>query len=168
MIDFLPLEEKNKILLEGRIKSVCVIFILFSVYLIFSMIFLLPTMYYLNKEAEKLEEKTGPAKQTVEIFKSLNGFYAGKFYFAGIIEKISGIFPSGTYLTNLSIIPIVDKEDKITGFNVSAMGFSPSREKLIELKANVQKEGSFKGVNFLMENWTKPNDIDFSFSFKIS
>lgn len=168
MIDFLPPEEKNKILLEKRIRSVCIIFILFSVYLIFLMMFLLPTMYYLNKEAEKLEDETSPAKQTVEILKSLNGFYAGKFYFAGIIEKISGVFPSGTYLTNLAIVPTVDEENKIADFNISAMGFSPSREKLIELKENVQKERGFKNVNFLMENWTKPNNVDFSFSFQIS
>lgn len=98
-------------------------------------------------------------------FEKLNAFYKQKIYVSEVLEKISQLLPDKVYLTNFSFSPDLALEN--IGFNVYIAGFSPTREELLQLKTNIEKEESFKEVSFPLTNWVRATNIDFSLSFKI-
>ncbi len=82
-----------------------------------------------------------------------------------VLEKISKLLPSGTYLTNFNLNLPPKKEEFWA--QISLSGFSESREVLLSFKENLEKEAEFAEVYFPPENWVKPSDINFTVTFKL-
>jgi Tfp pilus assembly protein PilN len=177
MINLLPPAEKEELLLREQQNLVLILGILFLSFLISLSLILLSIKISLSgdleiqkmilKEMEKeislnqeLEEKIKNSNQALS---NLNSFYQSQSNLTQILEKISGLLPSGTYLTNLNINPL----QKEKGMQISLSGFCPNREILLSFKENLEKEGSFSEIYFSPENWVKPNDINFNVTFKI-
>lgn len=107
--------------------------------------------------------------------KELKSFYQKKVGLAKILEKISQNLPQEAYLTNLSIVLSFPKEKKEESasaeekpyFQVSLSGFISTREKLFDLKKNLEKEEIFRAIYFPPANWVKPGDINFFLTFEI-
>lgn len=189
MINLLPPEVKKEILLERKKRVVLLnwILVLLFLVLLFFMMFLMK--FYLQIQTADLKVQLENNKQILErnvnkeilneinlfnlSFEKLNAFYRQRIYISEILEKIAQILPDKVYLTNFSVSPNLvrknanDALNKLVGFNVYVAGFSPTREELLQLKANIEKEKSFKEVLFPLTNWVKSTNIDFSLSFKI-
>ena len=177
MINLLPPEQKEELLLRERQNIILILGILFLSFLISLSLILLSIKISFSGDSEiqkiileerkkevsfdkELEEKI---KNSNQVLSNLNSFYQSQFNLTQILEKISGLLSSGIYLTNLNLNPL-EKEKEV---QVSLSGFSESREILLSLKENLEKEAEFTRVYFPPENWVKPNDINFIVTFKI-
>ena len=177
MINLLPSAEKKELLLRERQSLILILGILFLSFLISLSLILLSIKISLSgdleiqkmtlKDKEKeisfnqeLEEKI---KNSNRVLSNLDSFYQSQFNLTQILEKISGLLPSGTYLTNLNLNPLQTEK----GIQVSLSGFCPNREILLSFKENLEREGSFSEIYFPPENWLKPIDINFNVTFKI-
>lgn len=175
MINLLPSQEKEILRQEEKYKLVLILGTLFLIFLICLILILLSIRIsfsgqlnvqkiLLNQKEESfkkspsqnLEEKIVSFNQT---FSELSSFYSSRSNMVDILEKISQDLPYGVYLTNFNF----DSETR----QISLSGFSPSREILLELKENLEKEENFQEIYFFPSNWVKPNDIDFVVNFKI-
>lgn len=186
MINLLPPEVKKEILLETKKRVVLSNWILVLLFLGLLLLAMFLIKFYIQKQTVSLmagdkqfSEISRNEKIINEIdsfnlfFEKLNQFYGQKIYISEILEKISKVLPDKIYLTDFSVSPdliLENKDDelkKLVGFNVSVSGFSPTREELLQLKANVEKDESFNGLSFPLTNWVKSKNIDFSLSFKV-
>ncbi len=157
MINLLPPEEKSKILINAKIKVVAILWFLILFFIFCLLVFLIFINLYIKIQ---LNAQRAKADQIMEFsFKAeafdlekkialldsdvveINKFYENRVYFSEIFNKISAVMPGNIYFTNLT----ADK--KKGGVEVSISGFSPSRETLLELKKNIDKESDyFKNV----------------------
>jgi len=179
MINLLPPKEKETLIQEENWKLVSILGIviisaLFSLLLIlFSIEIKIASQAESQKilliqeqkkiettEMKELQEKISLANRT---FSNLNSFYQGQIYFTEILERISKTLPPKTYLTNLSITPLNEKE-----LDIRLSGFSPTWEILLEFKENLEKETTIKEIYFPPSIWIKPTDINFNITFKIT
>lgn len=182
MINLLPPQEKEKLLLEKK-KILITILLILVLYFLFCLIFILFSIKVYSQiqiefqEALLLRTEKGLGESEIKNFQEkiketnstltkINSFYQQQIYFSEILERISKTLPQETYLTNFSTA-FYTKEKEETGIKFSLSGFAPTRENLIEFKENLEKEEGFKEIYFPPTNWVKPTDIDFSLSFKI-
>jgi len=180
MINLLPLREKKEIEMEENWKIVLilgfsVLVFLFSLFLILFSIKIhisnktaAQKILLEQKEAElktpqmqRLEEKI---KQSNLIFAELKSFYQQAPNLTEAIERISKALPQGVNLTNLSLTSQLPERQEL---ECRLLGFSSSREVLVEFKENLEKDNNFKNVYFPPINWIKPIDIDFTATFQI-
>ena len=177
MINLLPPKQKGELLLREQQGLILILGILFLSFLLSLSLILLSIKISLSgnleiqkmtlEEREKeisfnqeLEEKI---KNSNQLLSDLTSFYQSQFNLTQILEKISGLLPSGTYLTNLNLNPLQTEK----GIQVSLSGFCPNREILLSFKENLEREGSFSEIYFPPENWLKPKDINFIVTFKL-
>jgi len=190
MINLLPKEDKKTLLVERNKKItvilcflllffiVCLILILFSIKIYVNgqintkKIFLAESEKQLfQSETQELENKI---KMANDSFKKLDDFYNRSIYFSEILQKISSIFPSTFYATNVSI-RISAEEIKENFENpksavrverkvlVNISGFASTREELLVFKENLEK--SFENVVFPPSNWVDKKNINFYVTF---
>ena len=174
MINLLPPQQKEELLEEEKYNLVLILGILFLIFLVSLILILFSIKIFISGETDvqrillsaeekrfkesqiqNLEEKIDASNQTLS---KLNLFYQNQLNLTETLEKISGTLPPGTYLTTLN-------------FNlaqISLSGFSPTREILLELKENLEKEKIFGEIYFPPSNWVKPTDIDFSVTLRIT
>ncbi len=176
MINLLSPKEKIVLIQEENQKLILILgIILFLALFCFALILLSIKIYISGElEAQKifLEQKKLDSSSTQEIeqeikdqdlsFSDLKTFYEKDFRKSEILERLSQKLPSSTYLTNFSLL--TKKESELS---VSLSGFSPDRDILLEFKKNLESEDMFQEVDFPPPNWVKPNDIEFSASFKV-
>ncbi len=180
MINLLPPKEKEEILQEENWK----LFMILGMILLFFLISLLLILFSIKifiageVEAQKIlfveREKEFKNTQMQNLqnnltafnkkLSQLDSFYQNQSNFSEILEEISKTLPPEVYLDNLSIIPQGGENE---GFKCSISGFSPSRQILLILKDNLEKEKNFQEVYFSPSNWVKPTDINFTISFKV-
>lgn len=181
MINLLPLKQKAQLELEDRWKNILILgFLIFSFLICLSLIMALVNISIANQkenqkpfiETKRMQVENPSNHQLREelaefnsILVSLNSLYEKPFNLTAIIEKVDSLVPSGTYLTNIDFGLITASKSEYEAY-VSLSGFSPSREDLYELKANMEQE--FLGVNFPASNWLKPVNIDFKADFKLN
>lgn len=175
MINLLPPQQKQLLLQEERFREVLILgtIIIFSLFA-FGFILFFIKFDLRNKVLDQreilLEKKTefeaSEIKDLEKEIESLNKtlseltpLYQEKSYLTDVTEALSQTVPSGLYFTNLSF----NKEKN----EFSLSGFSPTREKLIEFKKNLEQNGNFKEIYFPPSNWIEPINIDFSANVKI-
>ncbi len=182
MINLLPSEYKKEIIQEESWKLIMNWGMLILAFLVcFSLIlFSIKIFIFGEVEAQKIlfrqkeEELQTPQMQSLQrslvdfnqtLF-NLNSFYKNQFRLSEPLEKVSAVFPSGVYLTNLSVSPHPETEE---GYRATCnlSGFSPTRDKLLALKENLGKEGYFEEIDFPPANWMKAASINFTASFKV-
>lgn len=179
MINLLPPEEKIALIREEQLKLVLIlgivflsallslILILFSIKIYISgqtnsekIIFNQEEKKFKSAEFQKLQEEIILTNKTLS---DLNSFYQNQINFTEILEKISGILPSGVYLTTLSL------SSSGSGIlDCSVSGFAPTREVLLDFKDNLESIEIFKEFYFPLTNLVKSTNIDFNLSFKIT
>jgi Tfp pilus assembly protein PilN len=180
MINLLPPEKKEELLREKRLRLMTILGISLLFFLVcFSLIlFSIKTFVGGEVEAQKIlfeqreKELRNPQMQALEenlvsfnlVLSKLESFYHSQTKLNEILEKISEIIPSEIYLTNLSIVPSSEKTSRI---KCDLSGFSPTREKLLELKGNLEDEESFEGVSLPPASWVEATDINFIATFRI-
>ena len=195
MINLLPSEQKEKLLLEKK-KRLMTALLALVFYFLFCLIFILFSIKAYAKIQLEIQEATllmtekGLGESEIKNFQEeinetnltlakIDSFYQQQICFSEILEKISEILPQEIYLTNfsgafytksrvLSAEKAKAKDKQETGIKFSLSGFALTREALIELKKNLEKEQDFKEIYFPPTNWVKPADIDFSLSFKVN
>jgi Tfp pilus assembly protein PilN len=175
MINLLPQEQKQVILLEEKFKLVLILGIIILAFLVSFIFILISIKISLSAEMEtqkinfeqKEKELKVPALQDIEnkiteanaAFSQLDSFYHGQRDSIAVFEKIFNALPPSIYLDNLSFNSVSSQ--------VFIAGFSPSREILLQLKENLEKETSFSGVYFPPTDWIEPVNINFSLNFKM-
>jgi len=179
MINLLPSVEKEEIFLRERLSLVLVLAILFFSFLVslFLILFSIKTSLLGDLEVQKMffketEKEISSRKDLEEIiknsnltFSNLDSFYQKELNLTQVLEKIAKLLPAGAYLTNFNFNLPSKKEAFLA--QISLSGFSESREILLSLKENLEKEAEFTGVYFPPENWVKPSDINFTVTFKL-
>jgi Tfp pilus assembly protein PilN len=181
MINLLPQENQREISQEQNWKMIMILGILVLVFLICLSLILFSIEAFVSAdvEAQKIQfqerEKVlnSPGMRSLEsdlaefnkkIFQ-LESFYRNQLNISDSLAKISTVFPSGTYLNNLSI-NLQPNENGPMEASCNLSGFSSTRENLLVLKANLEKEESFKDVYFPPADWMNATSINFTASFK--
>jgi Tfp pilus assembly protein PilN len=179
MINLLPPFQKEELEREEHLKSILISGVVFLAFLcsFFLILFSIKNILLARLEIQKiiLEQE----KKQLEIFRIENlegdikkynlqlsklvSFYQNQVPFTEALEKISQTIPPNAYLTNLSL-NLVSEEKYIA--KVSLSGFCPSREELIQLKENLEKEKSFAEIDFPTSNWLSPESFVISFKIK--
>jgi Tfp pilus assembly protein PilN len=183
MINLLPPENKKEIIQEENWKQVMILGTLVLVFLVCLTLILFSIKTFISGEVEaekilfkqKEKELQTSQMQTLQhnltafnqtLFQ-LESFYQNQFNSSEILEKISATIPSGVYLTDLSINNNYQQKEKIWKKTCNLAGFSSTREKLLEFKQNLEKEGNFEEIYFPPNSWMKANDINFTINFKL-
>lgn len=170
MINLLPLQQKEELNQEEKLKLILILGIVISAFLIsltlilFSIKITILGQVQIQKISLEQREKEFKSAQIQELEKrigdynsilsALDSFYDQNLNLTEILEKTSKTLPAGTYLTTFNFNP--------TTLEISLSGFCPNREILLEFKENLEKEEKFEKVYFPPANWVNPTDINFS------
>lgn len=175
MINLLPIQQKEELILEEKFKLVLILGIIILVSIISLVLILfsikisilgaleIQKIYLEQKEKElkiaKIQELEEKIKDLNFTLSNLNSFYQSQIDLTEILEKISKILPENTYLTSLNF------NSSLSQFSLS--GFSPDRETLLQFKGNLEREEKFEQIYFPPTVWVTPTDINFSVTFKL-
>ena len=180
MINLLPLQQKEELLEEKKLKLVLIlgITILAALFSLFLILFSVKTSVRGEVELQKvlMEQKDLQMPQNKileERIKSLNltlselsSFYQREISLVDILETISKTLPKRAYLNTFNFSRLTKKEEKYRG-QIFLSGYAPSREILLEFKKNLESQDSFSEVYFPPANWVEPSDITFTVNFKV-
>lgn len=175
MINLLPPEEKEILNREEHWKViillgifiliffVCLSLILFSIKTFTAGEAEVQKILFSQKEKEFKFSQSQILQEQINIYNEkllkLETFYQEQSNFTGILEKIYETLPAETYLTSLVITQ--------QGMTYRLSGFSPTREKLLEFKKNLEKEENFSEIIFPPSSWIEPVDINFAVKFNV-
>lgn len=177
MINLLPQQQKEEIKKEKNLRLVLILGVLILVSLVCLYLILLTITIFVSTGAEvqkilyqerETELKTPHVQDLQKNLNTINktltqldSFYQDQVNSTEVLERISSTLPAGVFLTNLSLN--FQSEKGICNL----AGFSPTRDLLLELKANLETEKDFDEVYFPPTNWVQPNDINFTLNFKV-
>jgi len=179
MINLLPPEQKEEILFRKRLNLILILGILclsFLISLILVLFFAknyflwnLETQKIFIKEREREISLNKDLEETIKesnlSFSKLNSFYKTNINLTQVLERISEILPSNTYLTSFKFSPIRGEEK---AFQISLTGVCPNREILLLFKKKLEEEKSFSNVYFPPENWVQSTNVQFKVFFKLN
>lgn len=174
MINLLPSKQKEELAKEAKFKIILILgLVVSSVFASQALLLFLIKGYIMADlevqriySKERVEELKVPAFKELEdeikisgrVFAQLDSFYRSQTKVVVVLERISQSLPEGLFLTSLDFNPISSR--------VSLSGFAPSREKILDLRKNLENEKTFSSIYFPAENWVKPLDISFNVVFK--
>ena len=181
MIGFnlLPQKEKEKIVFEKKKKEIRFFVHSFLVILgIFS--FFVFSLWEITKKETQFQkdilsqlkkmnffkEYQNLQKEKEDLNKKIRRIYFLKkenIDFSPWIEKIIDLLPKGEIKINELHLILLEKDT----LEVKIYGFAKKREKVVEFEKNLKKEKSFSELEFPLSNYIFPEDVYFSFSFKI-
>lgn len=175
MINLLPPSQKEELLEEKKLKLVLILGIVILGFLASLSLFLFAIKISVSSKlqiqknlfdlkAEELQiaqnqELEGEIKSYNQILSRLDSFYKDGLDISNVLEKISSFLPEGVYLKSLDF--------DFSNNKILITGFSPTREKLLEFKKNLEKTNDFAEINFPTLNWVEEFNINFSASFKL-
>lgn len=177
MINLLPTQEKKNILIGKKLKLVLIFETGLLFFLISALLVFLSIQIYLGGEINS--EKIAISQREKEVdtnvilsfqreIKELNKkleqvavFYERQVYLNDLLKEVFQKLPSGNYLTSFSFVKDLG-QDKI-----NLVGFSPTREKLLDFKKALEADSRFDKVNFPPGNWVSSTNVDFYLSFEI-
>lgn len=181
MINLLPQQERKENELEKKWKLVLILGIFLLIFLTFLSLILFSIKVYISWEVDaqkifleqkEIKLKTPQMQQFEEKIKQSNltlaelkSFYQKNPYLIDIIGRISKTLPYGLYMVNLSLASHLPERQEI---ECRILGFSPTRELLVEFKENLEKEKIFKNIYFPPISWVEPIDINFSVTFQVA
>lgn len=177
MINLLPPQEKNKIILRQRRKIATILLGAILLFLIILLFVIYSFRIYVNSEYNnkniqlqtiKQDQQTKKALLQKDLISKYNNdinnlltFYANNVYITAVLEDIIKIKrPEGLYFTEISIERKTDKPDSV----VIISGFSKNRDDLVTLKDLLNKDLLLKNVEFSSSSWIKPENINFNFT----
>lgn len=180
MINLLPPQEKQNLILEKKEKLASVLGVVILVSLICFVLILMGIKYYFLSEVDAEKEVLNNARQKYQtaeflnyegIVKKYNGlsaqlssFYGQEEYFSDALKVISSVSrPQGLYLTGISM----DREQSAK-IKVSVAGVSNSRDNLLLYKNNIEADKRIENSGFSPESWVAPKNVNFNLTFEIS
>jgi Tfp pilus assembly protein PilN len=184
MINLLPSEEKEILNREEYWKMIILlgIFILIFFVCLSLTLFSIKTftagetevqkILFSQKEKEFKFSQSQILQEQINIYNEkllkLETFYQEQSNFTGILEKIYETLPIETHLTSLVITPSPSSQlEEKQGMTYRLSGFSPTREKLLEFKKNLEEEKNFSKIIFPLSSWVEPVDINFAVKFNV-
>ncbi len=180
MINLLPPQQKEEVLLRKYLALILVWEILIFAFLISFALTLSLVKIFINRDLiiekiylEKKEKEAFLSKDLEEKIKNfnfnfsqLNSFYQNQVSLTEILEKISQTIPPEVSLTNFNFSTLKEKEkEKVNQIFLS--GFASNRELLLLFKKNLENQEEIFEINFSPESWISPTDINFNLSFKL-
>lgn len=175
MLNLLPPEEKKLLGQEEQLKIVInlgilisavltsLILVLFSLKIFISADLESQKIIFEQREKELSNQRVKEIEKDVKNYNSnlsrIQSFYREQISLTEVLREITKTVPVGAYLTNLNFNSLDAK------FSLS--GKAGSREVLLLLKNNLEKEEIFSDINFPSASWVEPLDINFNLSFKL-
>jgi hypothetical protein len=180
MINILPPEEKQKLILRKKEKLKIIFGIVILVFLICFVLILLSIKFYIladtNSQKVILEQikkenqtpELANFNSTVEkynvVLTQLSSFYSEEIYFNQSLKIVSDVpTPKNLYLGNFII-----KRENNGNVQVSVSGVSASREDLLVFKKSVESSPEIKNPYFSADSWIDQKNPKFSLTFEIS
>ncbi len=189
MINLLPEKEKRVLSIEQIWRKVflCLVFSLVFLAFLILILFFLRTYIYseasslkdivLEKEAELGASEFQGFKKTIEganqNFSRTKKFWQDQIFITPVFEKLSALTQETIYFTSFSFKKIF-QEKKTDGrkeeifAEIYISGWAQNRESLFLFKNNLEREGSFQEVNFSLESWVRPTNVNFSLSLRFN
>lgn len=179
MINLLPIEEKEKLILKKKEKLTMIFGIVVLVSLICLVLILLSIKFYILAETDSQKNILLQIQQKNQIpnFANLNStvkryngvlaqlisFYEKEIYFNRALKTIADIpSPDGLYLTNFSLI-----RDKTGKVKASVSGNSATRENLLVYKKNIEDNKEIENPYFSPGSWISQKNVNFLLTFEI-
>lgn len=179
MINLLPPQEKEELVLQKYKRLVIVLGNMTLIILICLTLILFALKFYVLSEidlqkinldlAQKKYEAddTNSLKQTIsqynELLIKIDNFYKKNILVSDILVDLLKIDrPKGLYFQDISIDRPQRNEASLVAMKISINGFANTREDLSIFKENLEKNSQFKNVSFPPQNWVREKDINFS------
>jgi hypothetical protein len=180
MINLLPFEEKNRLILQKKEKMSIVIGLAVLISLICMILILLSIKFYIMSEADYQKSLLLQAEQQNqnkdgEILSGLTrlynanlaqlaSFYKKEIYFSSAVEIITNVEkPDGVKMLNFSIDRLPSGK-----IQMSVAGASDTRDNLLIFKQNIENEKKISDPKFSAESWISPKNANFSLTFQIN
>lgn len=180
MINLLPPEKKEKLILKRNKKIITILIIVLLVPLLCLTLILLSISFYILTKVDHqkiLLEQNEKQYQTADFltfkdiikkynknFVQLESFYSKEIYFNQVLKMIANINrPQDIYFTGISLNK--DDKGKVTA---TVKGFSGLRDDLIIFRHNIESNTSIKNPSFSSESWISPENAKFYLSFEIA
>lgn len=176
MINLLPPQQKEELLDEEKFKLILILGIVFVAFLLSLALMLLlikislsadldaQKIYFEQREKELDSTQIGEIEKEIQTYNltlsKLKIFYQNQLDFTLLLEKIAKTLPEEVYLTGFNF--------NSQNYQISLNGFSPDRQKLLQLKENLAKTEGFKDINFSSASWVPATDISFSVNFTLT
>jgi len=179
MINLLPQEEKQRLLLEKEKKLAIVWGIIVLVSLVCLFLLLLSIKFYIQGETDsqrnillqvERENKisdfatvNASIQKYNETLAQLGSFYKKEIYFGQVLNIITSVpSPDGLFITDFSL-----KRNDGGTVKVNVSGVSDTREKLLVFKENILNDKRIIKPYFSPESWISPENADFNLTFEI-
>lgn len=185
MINLLPPQEKEHLLLEKRKKLIIILGWVFLMFLIFLTLVLFSVKFYILTQASWQEEVLTDLKNTYQTpdflffkdiiqkhnlsLKTADNFYKKEIYVSNALKAIAAIDrPAALHLTDVTVghLPLQPGQAQDTML-VTIFGVSDTRDSLVIFKSNVEQIHNIKNVYFPPNNWIKSADINFYMTFEV-
>ncbi len=166
-------EEKTKLTkVYLVIKDILLIFLVFVIFITISFLFaklILKNNYddliientLVNLNHKKFYSQIKKINSELnDIYQTQNSFYP----YSKIFLALNDCMPHNIFLTNLKITSGLGK-DKKRLINIKITGKAKTRDDLLKLKNNLEKNELFYNINFPFKNLLKPKNINFQISF---
>ncbi len=180
MINLLPPQQQKELRQYQTNKIIIILGFVGIVFLVALALVLLTLNIHLQGEVDYqssvLEAKRGKSKTSqIETLQQkfsnynqkatkLRNFYEKQDHPSKFLKELDSVLLPSVYLTSLSY----DKSQE-EGYKaeVNLSGYSPTRQKLFELKEKMDEKSEWENLKLPPSNWVKPTDINFKISFKI-
>ena len=174
LINLLPDSEQNLIKKENFLRSLRAVFILaLASYVLVAGILLLARVF-LEQNANDLQNKIAQQKQTLQNQDQIqqdvqkdNAIITDYVVIAGknpqwskALSALADLVPPDVAIANLSA-------DTATG-KIEIQGQSPSRDSVLQLRANIAESPMFKNIDLPLGNLEKPADLQFHYTFYLN
>lgn len=180
MINLLPPEEKEILILEKRKKIIIILGIMILIPLICFILFLTSIWLYILAEvntqkivlqqAQKQYQTAsflhfkGIIQQDNSILNQLNSFYKKEIDINGALQEIASLSrPKNVYMTDLYMTR--QDNQKIIA---TISGISSSRNDLLIFKKTVEADKRIKNPSFSPESWIASENVAFNLTFEVS
>lgn len=173
MINLLPPEQKEFIVLENKKRLIMILGVVGFVFFVSLTLILLSVEFYVAgqvkaqkiilqqkqrefqaAEIKALQEEIDLANQN---FSKLKSFYEEQISLLWILEEIYYTLPPEVYLNRFSY----------NNREITLFAYAPTRAILLRFRENLIIKEEFKGIEFPNEPWIKPVDIEFYVRFQV-
>lgn len=184
MINLLPPQEKQDLVLQKYKRLVTVLGNMIMIILLCMTLLLVSLRFYVLAEvdAQKSNLASAENKNTANgitalkkdistynlLFMKLDTFYKQQVYYNEVLKNLLSLSrPAGVNFTELTISrPGQGDSGTPNAIKIHLIGFSSTRENLLKFRDNLMMSTSFKNVSFPPQSWVKDKDIEFEATFE--
>lgn len=175
-INLLPQNKQTELYYENLFHGVFVANIIATVILLSGIVAQVGTHLYLNQKAQKVQDEVALLKLQVDKGENTEQKQKIKLINSQMLDyqNLADKTPRWSVVLT-AFAKLVPDKVKISQFStdtktgkVSISGYSPTREKVIELYNNLNSDRDhFRDVTYPLENVAKPTDVQFNYDFFI-